>query len=126
MDSLQEPGELDGPVYFLQLPVLLAYVTANFSQNFGVYRIVRKCLQRIFEKQREKGEDEAVNLSRLAVGKRKKESARLFYEILVRSVYLPIPIILHLSNLVDKERYQGSLLIERIPCSLLNVFIRYI
>ncbi|XP_031282285.1 sister chromatid cohesion 1 protein 2-like isoform X1 [Pistacia vera] len=49
-------------------------------------RTVAGYLHRSFQYHKNRSEDEAVNLSLLLEGKTKKESARLFYEILVCSV----------------------------------------
>ncbi|XP_021284248.1 sister chromatid cohesion 1 protein 2 isoform X2 [Herrania umbratica] len=46
-------------------------------------RMVAKYLQRRFLAQRKRGEEETVKLSQLLEGRTKKESVRLFYEILV-------------------------------------------
>ncbi|KAA3454229.1 sister chromatid cohesion 1 protein 2 isoform X2 [Gossypium australe] len=60
------------------------------NQNFAYYkveslmhRMVGERLQMSFLDQREKKEEEKVNLSQLLEGKTKKASVRLFYEILV-------------------------------------------
>ncbi|OMP04420.1 hypothetical protein CCACVL1_02164 [Corchorus capsularis] len=46
-------------------------------------RMVAKCLQKGFLNHRKRGKEEKLNLSKLLGGRTKKESARLFYEILV-------------------------------------------
>ncbi|KAK0591097.1 hypothetical protein LWI29_035601 [Acer saccharum] len=46
-------------------------------------RMVVRYLHKRFQNQKKRGENEAVNLMQLLEGKTKKESARLFYEILV-------------------------------------------
>ena len=51
--------------------------------NFFVYRMVAKYLRRNFLNQKERAEEEMLNLSRIVEGRTKKESARFFYEILV-------------------------------------------
>lgn len=48
-----------------------------------MYRNVAKFLEKTFQEQRQKGEEEKASLLQLCRGRTQKESARLFYETLV-------------------------------------------
>ncbi|XP_050232198.1 sister chromatid cohesion 1 protein 2 isoform X2 [Mercurialis annua] len=60
----------------------------DFQNNYGWSertRVAVRCLHRSFLNQKKRGEEEIVNLLQLLEGRTKKESARLFYEILIHS-----------------------------------------
>ncbi|KAI9178347.1 hypothetical protein LWI28_025437 [Acer negundo] len=70
-------------------------------------RMVVRYLHRRFQNQKKRGENETVNLMQLLKGKTKKESARLFYEILV----------LKSKGYVDvkQEDANGDMLVLKVP-----------
>lgn len=65
---------------------LIFYLIPTFSLiTTCAYRVVARYLQRHFPNRKKRGEEE-VNLLQVSEGRTKRESARLFYEILVRSI----------------------------------------
>lgn len=73
----------------------------------GRTRIVARHLQRLSHKQRKGGEEDVLRLSQVSRGKTKKESARLFYEILVLKSKGYIE--------VEQEEAHGDILMRRLP-----------
>ncbi|XP_056176688.1 sister chromatid cohesion 1 protein 2 isoform X3 [Syzygium oleosum] len=73
----------------------------------GRTRIVARHLQRISNKQSKSGEEDVLLLLQVSQGKTKKESARLFYEILVLKSKGYIE--------VEQEKAYGDILLGRLP-----------
>jgi membrane protein implicated in regulation of membrane protease activity len=88
MDGQAEPGKMDcTPSIFslgeYQLSMVLCKIWFQLVK-FVIYRIATRCLHKNFLNRKKGREEEAVSLLRILEGRTKKESARLFYEILVR------------------------------------------
>ncbi|KAF8011037.1 hypothetical protein BT93_J1604 [Corymbia citriodora subsp. variegata] len=73
----------------------------------GRTRIVARHLQRLSHKQRKRGEEDVLRLSQVSQGKMKKESATLFYEILVLKSKGYIE--------VEQEGAHGDILMRLLP-----------
>lgn len=88
MDFLQEPGKVDNQIRGIcNLLTLMRHCEISIQLfNLFVYRIVAKYLHRRFLYHKERREDEAIKLLPLLEGKTVKETAGIFYEILVCSV----------------------------------------
>lgn len=87
MDGQAEAGKMDCiPSIFslgeYQLCMVLCKIWLQLVK-FVIYRIAARYLHKNFLNRKKRREEELVSLLRVLEGRTKKESARLFYEILV-------------------------------------------
>jgi membrane protein implicated in regulation of membrane protease activity len=87
MDGQAEPGKLDctRPIFSLgeyKLSMVLCKIWFQLVM-LVIYRIAARYLHNNFLNRKKGREEEVMSLLRVLEGRTKKESARLFYEILV-------------------------------------------